>query len=398
LTLKTSPTHRDIYQALCKVLTDRADQVDWSAYQAQEWLYFTQRATAEGIAPLIYWKFKHKPEVFQTLAPASIYSLLQAEYYRNLARNQVLFAELERILRGLQEAGIPVIGLKGAVLATTLYEDIGLRPMSDLDLLVQPEQVEAAVELIRAMGYERQELSNNDALEKELAHHVHLTQVGKPNLEVEVHWRLASGEASLFQPRMEWFWQNTLTWQSKSNHGYILSSTAHLLFLCAHLALQHGIGMGALIWFMDIYKLIERDGTKIDWIEFSRQAKAFGWSAAAYYTLKETHERLEADIPEGLLFELQSQMRPQEENLVRAKSISGQNIAYFALTDLGGLRLATRIRSVVVHLFPNPNFMRQRYRVGSYWALPLYYPYRWWDMTRKLIEMVRLKRAAKTPP
>jgi len=51
-----------------------------------------------------------------------------------LARNLLLYHELPRILKVLSP--LPVIVLKGAALAATIYHRIGLRTMGDLDLLV----------------------------------------------------------------------------------------------------------------------------------------------------------------------------------------------------------------------------------------------------------------------
>ena len=98
---------------------------------------------------------------------------------------------------------------------------------------------------------------------------------------VEIHWRLACGEASLFQPQMAWFWQSKETWGTGPSRFDILSNSAHLLFLCAHLGLQHGIGKGLLIWLVDIFYLQNRAGDTIAWDDFVLRAKIFGWSASS---------------------------------------------------------------------------------------------------------------------
>ena len=167
-------------------------------------------AEAERVAPLIYRAVMASAALQPACEPAVLESLRLA-YYANSARNAVLFQELECILQLLDKAGIPVIVLKGAWLAHQLYQDVALRPMNDLDLLVEKGDLDRAVALLYAAGYRRLAVFQNDAFENQLGHAVHLVHLGKPGVEVEVHWQLASGEASLFQPEMAWFWQTAET-------------------------------------------------------------------------------------------------------------------------------------------------------------------------------------------
>ena len=62
---------------------------------------------------------------------------LYGVYVRYRDRNRIMLDELTRIVQALEEANIDVLVLKGPALISMLYEDIGLRPLSDLDLLVR---------------------------------------------------------------------------------------------------------------------------------------------------------------------------------------------------------------------------------------------------------------------
>jgi len=64
------------------------------------------------------------------------------------------FGTLKSILAALDNAGIPVILLKGAHLATEVYPDLSTRRMSDLDLLVKPTGIDRAVDACHALGFE----------------------------------------------------------------------------------------------------------------------------------------------------------------------------------------------------------------------------------------------------
>ncbi len=51
----------------------------------------------------------------------------------------------------------------------TLYEDLALRPMNDLDLLVRQEKLDKTIEMIIALGYQRVP-AINDAFENQVNH------------------------------------------------------------------------------------------------------------------------------------------------------------------------------------------------------------------------------------
>jgi hypothetical protein len=58
-----------------------------------------------------------------------------------------------RVIAMLADAGIRSTALKGPFLGEAIYGDPGRRLSSDIDLLVAPEQLPAAVEVVRGLGY-----------------------------------------------------------------------------------------------------------------------------------------------------------------------------------------------------------------------------------------------------
>ncbi len=59
------------------------------------------------------------------------------------------------VARMLAVLGIPVMPVKGALLQHWLYDDPSDRPLTDVDVLVRPEDLEKAVETLQAGGYRR---------------------------------------------------------------------------------------------------------------------------------------------------------------------------------------------------------------------------------------------------
>lgn len=84
---------------------------------------------------------------------AEIPPLLKEMYRSTWIRTRVLLAEVQRTVESLQSAGIDTLLLKGAALVLGYYRDPGARPMSDFDILVRREDVDAAVQLLGERGW-----------------------------------------------------------------------------------------------------------------------------------------------------------------------------------------------------------------------------------------------------
>lgn len=105
-------------------------------------------------------------------------------------RRQGTFLQLvaARMMGALAGAGIPCTPLKGPLLSEVIYGDPGRRLSSDIDLLVAPEQLRMAVEVVRGLGYE----APSDHVEHHGLPLLHFALVhARGELPpVELHWRI----------------------------------------------------------------------------------------------------------------------------------------------------------------------------------------------------------------
>ena len=85
---------------------------------------------------------------------------------------------IDPVLSALASAGIPCCPLKGWALKA-LYPREELREMSDIDLLLRPDDLDRAGEIMLANGFE--------AVYQNGHHRVYHTE---PDMDVELHWRL----------------------------------------------------------------------------------------------------------------------------------------------------------------------------------------------------------------
>ena len=73
------------------------------------------------------------------LLPGSLRAFWGVSYDGNFRRNQRLIEEKTQIVTELQKREIPVYPIKGIALLKSVYEDIGVRYLNDIDFLIPPQ-------------------------------------------------------------------------------------------------------------------------------------------------------------------------------------------------------------------------------------------------------------------
>jgi hypothetical protein len=99
--------------------------------------------------------------------------------------------QLERAVAALNAAGAEPLLLKGALFAVRNYRSPGLRPFSDLDLLVPRAERERAAEALLGLGYARYRDRNQREVGWWDENHHHWGFAPESGLRVELHWDLA---------------------------------------------------------------------------------------------------------------------------------------------------------------------------------------------------------------
>jgi hypothetical protein len=421
-------TNSDLsYRTLCRLLSGqacpelhrRADAALTSTLGPDDWRLLAATARREGVAPLLYHVLNEAG--WPADAPLDIQADLRQAYYATTARNLLIYRELSHILTALRASPsppLPVILLKGAALAATVYDNIGLRPMGDLDLLVPEERLSEAVTRLKALGYVEPHPDMAAGFNAQFGHHVHLQGGRDVHLAVELHWTLIGGEQDWRSPSLPWFWNQTEEWRMEDGNWkrcpepvegleagvqppisnlqpptsvFQLTPTAHLLYLCAHLMLQHGEARSVLRWFYDIYLLVEREGQRIQWDQVVARAQEFRWAPAVYAALVGVRDRFcgpsavdgEAWLSPGVLEALAEGSDHQASRLVARRTNRLQTRATGVVAAASSLSPGARLRLLLAIALPSPAYVRWRYKPRPVWLWPLCYPYRWLDILRE---------------
>jgi hypothetical protein len=308
--------------------------------------------------------------------PSAVKQELRSRSMRHLLANQVRMRVLCDILSAYDAARIPVLVLKGAALSHTVYPDISLRPMSDLDILVPASEAHRAQQALAELGFEVPSLSGS------MLHHRHLAEVTmyveETPVTVEVHHRLCS---DYFDSAFSYIRTTLIGRQTKGDRrqmaldgltgppypftvggltAYTLGHEDTLGYLCWHLTSHvNAWDFGRLIWMADIVGVAERFAAEIDWDRVRRQSPAvLRMLSLLHFMTPLSDELLErasikiGKAPEGIGVEFQGwpQVHYRHRENWRRRTV---------LQDT---------------LFPSEWWLRLRYSLGS--ACPLFF-YRW---------------------
>lgn len=384
------PISSHVLLALCKALAGHEEAIAWNAFSLHDWQQFALAAQVERIAPLLCFRFRRQgwPEEM----PDGVRRLLSAQFYNATANASLIFRELESVLSRLQAKGIEVVLLKGAALGLTLYPDIALRPLGDLDLLVQPSDLDTTLSTIKDMGY----VAENPPLRRGLEHlffpEINFRGGSQTLTHLELHWNLIGGEGSRYRADMNWFRAETRRIHVGSASALVLSPTAHLLHAAMHASLKHGGDNARLLWLYDLHLIITQCPV-VDWSQLVAKAKDFHWAPAVNVVFRELRQLFDTPLPAWVLDSLNSEDQEARDLVTRVASRDDSRIIG-ALNHLAFLDVSLRSRWLAAVIFPDPDYMKWRYKPKHMWLLPACYFVRWsnmaYDGIRTLIGRARI--------
>ncbi len=146
------------------------------------WPQLIAIANWHGVAALLAWQLRG------TAWQAKLDQQLPA----NLRRNFLLMAAAVKLLAALEQQHIPALTFKGPALAAQLYGNLGLRQVSDIDILVAPPDLAIAQRVLVNLGYEPQELlTPPQAVLRQQTNYERAWLHPRSQVNVDLHWGLA---------------------------------------------------------------------------------------------------------------------------------------------------------------------------------------------------------------
>jgi hypothetical protein len=307
---------------------DEPQNPHWSP---ETWETFKLVCRVHGVTQLLYERLEKR----DWLEPA-IKVWLAEQFEANVQRLTTMQGELEAILALFAERQLPLMPLKGSILAATVYEQAGLRPMADLDLLIHPEDFAQATTLLKDLGYEQAVVhwKHTEFIKPDNRQVVSTTSEHPDNprgLEVHRHCRETFGGPTVDLTALMW---------QHSRPGLLLNQPTQLpqaevlwLHLLVHATYHLWQGKGRLIHLVDLAYLTPR---LPNLSPFLTQVEA----RFTYPTLALLHKYFPGVVDSELLAILQTQVSPAFQrwvaglNLVNTSYLNPQATGLYLLKAL----------------------------------------------------------------
>lgn len=271
---------------------------DWSTTPAEVALlaaghetHLLARAAADhGVINPVYLTMRGLPDLEQELL-----SLLTTVYHLNLTYHMKVVADLTRLGEVFDRHEIPLMIVKGPVLAEVIYPRNDLRAYDDVDLVVPRTRFADAVSaLIEA---ECDVLDRNwRRIRREMRAQLHMT--ARYGSSVDVHWHLLNRGSvrAAFRLDMDELFERSRRVSLDGVRVLTLDPIDTLL----HVALHAGLSGGRkLSWLKDIERAAAVE--PIEWDELVRRARAWGAAEVIAVSFRRSRSLLDAPIPDGVV-------------------------------------------------------------------------------------------------
>ena len=278
--------------------------------QIGNWDSVVKNSIDRGIAPLLYQKLpllSNKCEI-----PQTIQSKLQQAYYKTFSRSALLYEHFRKVAEAFALQGIPVIALKGIYLSESLYQDIGLRQMSDIDLLVKPTDASACFEILLGLGFKQENDIESD-FEKKLEV-VHYTPMVLNGVTIEIHIKLHQNNERYCLPVAD-LWSNAIPVVINNSSVYSLNRNDLLIYLCIHLDRHFHQGHVQFTCFNDITNLLDQLDDKFDWVGFRTTCRQYNCEKIVFKWFVLVNKYMNAPLPAEIIEEYSALLSLKNEQL-----------------------------------------------------------------------------------
>jgi hypothetical protein len=257
LCLKLSPELRLILAILSQGDEKRGVPVFRKTVSDVDWERFLELSDQHGVGPLIFNATRHRR---LTVLPERINQALAAQHKTNVFLTMNLSDALCRLAEEFQEAGIPMLSLKGPALAQALFGDISLRLSSDLDILVPVDHLDSVEVLLEKMGYRgagrNRFLTERQKKLFQKVHHHRTFAHSETGIKLEVHWRLSRLKNRFMRERpFDRLWLGADQILLDDVPIPTLGSTDNFLYLCFHGAYHQ---WSRLAWLVDVHEILKK--------------------------------------------------------------------------------------------------------------------------------------------
>lgn len=167
------------------------------------WDLFLKSVYHHRVHPAIFKKITEEDYEF---VPKYVKKQIHHAYVSNTMNMLKLAGEMERINKALSDSQIRMLMLKGPILSYQIYGDLSSRTSSDLDILIEFDELLKVTKILHSLGYEIAYEPPRKLKDWQVRnHHIEFFNI-ETKTEIEVHWRLHPGPSS--EPSFDQLWDS----------------------------------------------------------------------------------------------------------------------------------------------------------------------------------------------
>jgi hypothetical protein len=319
-----------------------------------------KNSVKEGMAGFLYRNLM-KAGILESLDPQQKHRL-KSLYYQTVQFNLKLIYDMRKILEELNEREINVVLLKGMALLHQLYDDVGVRFLTDIDLWVLPRDYPALISILRSQGYQRDTLYPNTF------------KKGSTMLDLNTHPLGADrikSRAFFIARDQEHIYHAAQTTRIDGHRALCLNPYDQVLLLGLHL-LKHSASR--LMWLVDIKCLVCGWG-KSGWDALIGRAQELGLTRTLAYICFLMTCSLDYELPPRARQLLEAERLSLVEKRVLARRIRGDSLPVWAPLVLSSSVKGfwKRLFFALETLFPRPQILRQVFANSPHSSMPHLY-------------------------
>lgn len=377
----TSTTHNLCPEITLLLYLLSRTQKEITLEDSYNWDYFSELTHKLRVAPLVYKRVKENP--FYLNIPQDIVNFLEQRYYKTLQKNTLLYHAFEQIHTICSQYNISIIPLKGIFLAEQVYGDIGIRPLSDIDLLVPEQDIDTCVTILSELGYRFDTRFVKSDFIDEQRESKHIPLMARQNVGVEFHMRVLSVDHSLGITTQD-FWDHTIPgvlsgMQIQHFHPHFL-----LLHICLHEHEHFAHAKIHFIAYVDIAYCTATYRNCINWKEFTELCTKYNCVHQVFSHIYLAAKYIGADVPDNI-YQLGASVCDNYSEDFFCNHVQGntefvakkRNRNIIELKNVQGF--TNKVRFLLHDMFPSQEFMINRYAIRYPHLYFLYYPRRIWD-------------------
>ena len=366
--------------------------------EVTDWDYFIEQASNNYLIQLFTIHFTNTE--IKNVIPPFVQANAVKVYQKLLAENIRLFYLFNEIAYSSNLKGVRLIPLKGIYLAEKIYQDYGLRHISDIDILVESHDLDKMVKILIDLSWKLEKTPQTSSYISSKILTAHPFTLTKNNHFIEIHNRIHSGGQS-YEIDTNRYIKNTISTDFGINKVYTLQLNDLIQHLCIHIHKHLFFGRLKISSFCDLREIFRKQENKIDWDKFLSTSKEYNCTNEVCSVLYLLKKYWQVDFLEDILpKEIEITSTEAEERFLyflngdyqkldkTSKTNELNNLAY--LKKQNGT--INKFRYLLNDVFPTTAYIKYRYQLKADWMVYPFYIVRWYKGISKTLGYFLAKR------